>query len=42
MEQMQLALLENQDPRASLDHHTGKDLSLSDLKLDEAMAADNS
>ena len=28
MEKMQLALLENQDPRASLDHHTGKDLSL--------------
>ena len=28
MEKMQLALLEHQDPRASLDHHTGKDLSL--------------
>ena len=45
MEKMQLALLENQDPRASLDRHTGKDLeleSLSDLELDEAMAADNS
>ena len=28
MEKMQLALLENQDPRANLDHHTGKDLSL--------------
>ena len=28
MEKMQLALLEKQDPRASLDHHTGKDLSL--------------
>ena len=45
MEKMQLALLEPEDPRGSLDQDTAKDLSLrifSDLELDAKVAAENS